>query len=159
MRSSFLIVFLSLSICSSGQRKSYILQSISFEIGKTGAIFNLTYDQKFSKFGFRIGAGSNFNKYLKAITFGGGGYYLLGKNNNFFELGTELNYLAAEEFSDDQKSFIWMWPGYDTKTFLANINLGYRMYSAKTLIRIGVSPCITKDQFIPGGYISFGLIF
>jgi hypothetical protein len=59
-------------------------KAISIELGKTGVIFNLNYDQKFSKFGFRIGAGSNFNKYLKAITFGGGGFYLLGTKNSFF---------------------------------------------------------------------------
>jgi hypothetical protein len=132
-------------------------KAISIELGKTGVIFNLNYDQKFSKFGFRIGAGSNFNKYLKAITFGGGGFYLLGTKNSFFEFGTELHYLAVEEFSDDQKSFTLIFPDYETKTFLANINIGYRLYSSKTLFRVGVSPCITKNEFIPGGYLSIGL--
>src|SRR5688572_7550069 len=112
MRSLLLVVFLSLHIYSPGQKKLDKLQAISFELGKTGVIFNLTYDQRFSKFGFRGGAGSNFNKYLRAITFGGGGFYLLGKKNSFFELGTELNYLAVEEFSDDQRSFTLIFPDH-----------------------------------------------
>ena len=134
-------------------------KALSFELGKTGIIFNLNYDQKFSKFGFRVGVGSNFDKYLKAITFGGGLFYLMGKEKNFFEAGAELNYLGIEKFSDDQKRGISLvYPNYETKTFLANINLGYRVYFKKLLFRIGASPCVTKNEFIPGGYISIGLV-
>ena len=60
------------------------IKALSFEIGKTGLIFNINYDQKFSKFGFRVGTGSNLDKYLKAFTFGGGVFYLFGKEKIFF---------------------------------------------------------------------------
>ena len=88
----FAFIFLTLFFHNSFSQQKASLKALSFELGKTGIIFNLNYDQKFSKFGFRIGAGSNFNKYLKAITFGGG-VYLMGKEKNFFEVGAELNYL------------------------------------------------------------------
>ncbi len=105
-----------------------------------------------------LGAGSNFNKYLRATTFGGGGFYLQGKEKNFLEIGADLNYLIVEEISDDQRSFSFIYPNYSTKTFLANVNLGYRAYFGKILFRIGGSPCVTKDEFIPGGYLSIGLV-
>ena len=134
-------------------------KALSFELGKTGIIFNLNYDQKISKFGFRFGVGSNFDRYLKASTFGGGVFYLFGKEKIFFETGAELNYLSIEKFSDDQKRGVSLvYPDYDTKTFLANMNLGFRVYSKKLLFRIGASPCVTKKEFIPGGYVSIGLV-
>lgn len=154
----FAFIFLPLFFYNSFSQQKASVKALSFELGKTGIIFNLNYDQKFSKFGFRIGAGSNFNKYLKAITFGGGGFYLMGKEKNFFEVGAELNYLSVEEFSNDQRSFSLIYPNHETKTFLANINLGYRNYFKKLLFRIGASPGVTKNEFIPGGYVSIGLI-
>ncbi len=55
--------------------------ALSIEIGKTGMIFDLTYDHKFktNSFGFRVIGGSNLGRYLTLKTFGGGGYSLIGK--------------------------------------------------------------------------------
>ncbi len=158
----FSLLFISLVNISFGQGKSK-LQTISLEIGKTGLIYNINYDHKLSdkNFGLRIGVGSNAGQYLRLFSFGGGAYYLFGSSNKFFELGSELNYLSVEEISDDQKSFISLviYPNYSTKTFYASLYAGYRKYTKKTLFRIGIAPGFTKDEFIPGGYIGFGIIF
>ncbi len=158
----FSILFISFINISYAQGNNK-LQAISFEIGKTGLIYNLNYDHKFSdkNFGLRIGVGSNAGQYLRLFSFGGGAYYLFGSSNKFFELGSELNYLSVEEISDDQKSFISLviYPNYSTKTFYASLYAGYRKYTKKTLFRIGIAPGFTKDEFIPGGYIGFGIIF
>jgi hypothetical protein len=124
------------------------LQAVSFEIGKTGLIYNLNYDHKLrdKNFGLRIGMGSNAGQYLRLFSFGGGGYYLFGNSNKFFELGGELNCLSVDEISDDQKSFtsLVIYPNYSTKTFYASLNAGYRKYTKKALFRIGIAPGIDQ---------------
>jgi hypothetical protein len=135
--------------------------AVSLEIGKSGLIYNLNFDHRFpgKDFGFRFGVGSNFAKYLQAFTGGAGGYYLLGRDINFLELGVDLNYLSIDEVSDDQKGFSIIYPNYPVKTFYASANVGYRRYGKKTLFRIGVSPGVIKNEFLQGGYISLGLTF
>jgi hypothetical protein len=135
--------------------------ALSFELGKSGLIYNLTFDHKFQdkSFGVGFGVGSNFSKYLQAFTTGGGGYYLIGHEINFFELGIDLNYLSVDEASDDQNGVALIYPNYPVKTFYASANIGYRRYGKKTLFRIGISPGLIKNDFLPGGYISFGLTF
>jgi len=134
---------------------------MSFELGKTGLIYNLDFDHKFQNkdFGFHINIGSNFAKYLSAFSTGTGGYYLLGKRNDHFELGIDLNYLVVDEVSDDQKGFVLLYPDYSIKTFYASANIGYRRYGHRTLFRIGISPGFIKNDFLPGAYISYGLTF
>jgi hypothetical protein len=135
--------------------------AVSFELGKTGLIYNLTFDRKADarNFGFRFALGSNFAKYLNAFTAGAGGYYLIGKSNKYFELGVDLQYLVVDEVSDDQKGFALIYPDYSIKTFYPSLNIGYRTYSKRTLFRIGLSPCVIDSDFVPGGYLSFGLRF
>lgn len=156
---AFCSIFFSLTLCKAQNASK--LNTVSFELGKTGLIHNLTFDQKAAAkhFGFRIGVGSNLAKYLNAVAFGGGGYYLIGKTSRFFELGVELQYLIVDEVSDDQKGFAIVYPGYSIKTFYPSLNLGYRAYSKQTLFRIGFSPGIIDGEFVPGGYISYGLRF
>jgi hypothetical protein len=134
--------------------------AFSIELGKTGLIFNLSFDHKFpaKNFGYRINIGSNFAKYLNAFSTGGGGYYLFGQKKNYFELGIDLSYLNVYELSDDQKGFILLTPDYSIKTFYASMNLGYRKYGDKGLFRIGISPGFIRSDFLPGGYISYGFI-
>ena len=152
-------IFVCVTFCKA-QTTSKI-NAVSFELGKTGLIYNLTFDHKAAtrNFGFRIGAGSNFAEYLNAITFGGGGYYLVGKTNRFLELGMDLQYLIVDEVSDDQKGFSFVYPDYSIKTFYPSLNLGYRAYGKQTLFRIGLSPGVIDNDFVPGGYMSFGLRF
>jgi hypothetical protein len=135
--------------------------AVSFELGKTGLIFNVNFDHKIDdkNFGYRIDAGSNFNQYLKLYTVGGGGYYLSGSERSFFELGIDLNYLSVTEVSDDQRSIAFIYPDYPIETFYGSMNIGYRNYGKKTLFRIGISPGFIKNDFLVGGYVSFGFRF
>jgi hypothetical protein len=154
----FLFAF---TICKAQTTFSSRNNSLSFELGKSGLIYNLSFDHKLQdkNLGFRLGTGSNFAKYLQAFTIGAGGYYLKGGETNFLELGIDLNYLSVDEVSDDQKGFSLIYPDYPIKTFYASANVGYRRYGKSTLFRIGISPGFIKNEFLPGGYISFGLTF
>ena len=105
--------------------------------------------------------GSNFAQYLNLKTAGGGGYYLLGRQNRFLELGIDLQYLVVEEISDDQRGLadIFVYPNYSIKTLYPSLNIGYRRYGKNGLFRVGFSPGIIKSKLIPGGYISYGFTF
>jgi hypothetical protein len=156
-----IMMFFLFTVCNAQTVFHQKSNAISFELGKSGLIYNLNFDHKFQgkSFGLRFGLGSNFSKYLQAFTTGAGGYYLIGHKKNFFELRVDLNYLSVDEVSDDQKGFPLIYPNYPIKTFYASANVGYRKYGRKTLFRIGVSPGFIKDNFLPGGYVSFGLTF
>lgn len=149
------------TLCSAQTTDRPKYNALSFELGKTGLIYNLNYDHKFqcNNFGFRFGAGSNLAKYLFAFILGGGGYYLAGKRSSFLELGADLNYLVVIEESDDQRSFAFVYPNYSIKTYYAGLNLGYRKYGKSSLFRIGFSPGFIKNEFVPSGYISYGVTF
>ncbi|OSZ73709.1 hypothetical protein CAP36_17030 [Chitinophagaceae bacterium IBVUCB2] len=77
-----------LSICNAQTSDSSKYSALSFELGKTGLIYNISFDRKFSgkNRGYRINMGSNFAKYLSAFSTGIGGYYLLGQKKKYFEL-------------------------------------------------------------------------
>jgi hypothetical protein len=151
------------SLCSAQKGDNPKLNAISLELGKTGFICNVTFDHKFqaSRYGVRIGAGSNLSIYLNVISFGGGGYRLFGATDKFFELGLDLQYLLVHELSDDQRGFasIFVYPNYPVKTLHSSLNLGYRRYRNKSLFRIGLAPGIIGKEFVPGGYISYGVRF
>jgi hypothetical protein len=155
-----LAVLCSLKFCFA-QTEKPMHNAVSFEFGKTGLLYNVTFDHKKREgtFGFRFGAGSNFGQYLNAISFGGGGYYLVGRENHFFELGMDIQYLIVDETSNDQKGFSFVYPDYSIKTLYPSINAGYRSYGKRTLFRIGVSPGLINNKFVPGGYISYGFAF
>ena len=122
-------------------------------------MLNLYYDQQSKEnHGFRAGAGSNFARYLREITAGVGLYYLLGRQNNFFETGLDIGYLHIEANSDDQKGFALIYPDKNLSSFYSTINIGYRHIGRKLIFRLGFAPGITKNQFIPGGYISLGRV-
>jgi hypothetical protein len=135
--------------------------ALSIELGKNGLIYNVNYDRKLStkNFGFRFGAGSNLAKYLNAKTVGGGAYHLVGKTSRFLELGVDLQYLVVDEVSDDQAGFAFVYPDYSIKAPYPSMNIGYRVYGKRTLFRIGFSPGLIKSDFVPGGYMSYGLTF
>ncbi|MEO7316895.1 MAG: hypothetical protein ABIW47_17015 [Ginsengibacter sp.] len=128
---------------------------------KTGLIYNLTFDHKFQdkNYGLRAAVGSNFAKYLHAVTTGAGAYYLKGRENDFIELGVDLYYLSIDEVSDDQRGVTLIVPNYAIKTFYPTINIGYRKYTENTLFRIGIAPGFTKYDIIPGAYVSYGFRF
>ncbi len=134
---------------------------MSLEVGKTGLIYNLTYDHKLrnKNFGFRVIAGSNLAKYLQAYMVGAGSYYLIGKQSSFLELGADLNYLSIDEVSDDQRGFTIIYPNYSINTYYVSANFGFRIYGKSSLFRAGLSPGFAKNGFMPGAYISFGVTF
>lgn len=155
-------LFLAVAIYCSGQGGNDTkLNSISFELGKNGIIFNGYYDRKLAArpFGFRIGMGSNFAQYLSARSFGIGAYHLAGRGGHFFESGIDLQYLIIDEVSDDQKGFAFVYPDYSTSGFAPFVNLGYRHTGSFGLFRIGLSPGLIDGKFVPGGYISYGIRF
>lgn len=156
---AFCAILVSMTLCSAQTTSK--TNAVSFELGKTGLIYNLTFDHKVAakNLGFRLSVGSNLAKYLNAIAIGGGGYYLVGKTNRFLELGADLQYLIVDEVSDDQKGFAFVYPDYSIKTFYPSLNLGYRAYGKQTLFRVGFSPGVIDNDLVPGGYISFGLRF
>lgn len=152
--------FLSLNLLS--QNKELPRNVVALEIGKTGLIYNLVFDNRLkgSLYGFRLGLGSNFGKYIWAFTAQLGMYRLFGNKNRFFEAGIDIHYMDIREDSEDQfnvSSFVF--PNKTTTTYFISINSGYRVYFRKSVFRIGVAPGFTKDEFIPGGYISFGFGF
>ncbi len=155
------VLFLSfcLTVCKAQTSDKVKYDAFSFELGKTGFIYNLTFDHKFQSknYGFRIGFGGNPANYLSIFSAGGGGYYLIGKKNNYFELGIDLSYLTVDESSDDQRGVVLFYPDYPIKTYYASMNLGYKHYGHKNMFRIGISPGFFKTGFLPGGYVSFGL--
>lgn len=148
-----------MTICNA--QTNATINAVSVELGKTGLLYNVIFDHKVAarSFGFRLGAGTNFARYLNAVSVGGGGYYLIGKTNRYLELGVDVQYLSIDEVSDDQKGFAFVYPDYTIKTFYPSLNLGYRVYSKRTLFRTGLSPGFVDSDFVPGGYISFGLRF
>ncbi|MEO7961304.1 MAG: hypothetical protein ABIR19_07150 [Ginsengibacter sp.] len=149
------------TLCSSQTIDEPKFNALSFELGKTGIIYNLSFDHKLAakNFGFRFSVGSNLAKYLNAISFGGGGYHLVGSTTHFLELGLDLQYLIVDEASDDQKGFAFVYPDYSSKTLFPSLNLGYRVYGKNTLFRIGFSPALIKSKIFPGGYIGYGFTF
>lgn len=157
--SAICAILVSMTICNA--QTSPKINAVSVELGKTGFIYNLTFDHKVARgnFGFRVGAGTNFARYLNGVSVGGGGYYLLGKTDRYLELGVDFQYLSIDEVSDDQKGFAFVYPDYTIRAFYPSLNLGYRVYSKRTLFRTGLSPGFVDSDFVPGGYISFGLRF
>ncbi len=157
------ILFSCGTFCNAQTTEKPKLNALSFELGKTGFIYNLNFDHKVAskRFGFRAGAGSNFGQHLNVISVGCGGYHLLGSKNKFFELGLDIHYLIVNEESDDQRGFasIFVYPNYAIKTIYPSLNLGYRYYGKNALFRVGLSPGKIKNQLIPGGYISYGITF
>ncbi|HET6996031.1 MAG TPA: hypothetical protein VFI06_13655 [Chitinophagaceae bacterium] len=153
------ITFFCVTLCNS-QASDKPKIALSFELGKTGLIYNLNFDYKFAEkdFGFHSSVGSNFGRYLNAKTFGGGVYYLAGKKSHFLEIGADLQYLLIDEVSDDQKGLSFVYPNYSIKTLFPGLNLGYRVYGRKTLFRVGFSSNLIKSDFVPGGYISYGVL-
>lgn len=165
MKSLFTLWLLLFSVITSSAQTSEKLKhnALSFELGKTGLIYNLFLDHKVESknFGFRAGAGSNFGKHINILSLGGGGYYLLGKTKKYFETGLDIHYLIVTEESDDQRGFssIFLYPNYATRMIYPSLNFGYRYYGKNTMFRVGFSPGIIQSKLIPGGYISYGITF
>ena len=157
----FLAGFLLINIDCPAQTNSERNKALYFEAGKSSLIYCMYFDYKLprKKIGIRLGGGSNFAKYLRASTAGGGAYYLVGNIKNNLELGLDLHYLNIDEISIDQRGFVFVYPQHSTSTYYVTTNIGYRHYGKHSLFRIGFAPGFIKDDFVPGGYFSFGILF
>jgi hypothetical protein len=133
---------------------------LSYELGKTGLVHNIYFDNKFSNssYGYRVGVGNNLSGELFFGKLSIGFYKLMGNKNRFFEFGIDIDRIVVESNSSDTPGLGSLaFPDYTTKIFSPNLNIGYRSYSKKgRLFRIGISP-FYANKFLLGGYISFGL--
>ena len=133
---------------------------LSLELGKSGVVWNLSYDHQIpSHFGVRAVGGSNFNQRFEVKNAGGGLYYLAGRKNRQFEAGIDMYYLYAYDPTDDVTDATYNYFDETTDGLYSGINLGYRCYGKKTMFRIGISPGIMEGDFVPRGYISYGIRF
>ena len=134
---------------------------LCYELGKTGLVHNLYFDNKIanSSYGYRLGLGSNLGGYFSFGKLGLGVYKLIGNKNKFFEVGIDIDRFIVENHSADQIGLSSLvYPDYTTDVIIPNINIGYRSYSKKgRMFRIGISPHYFENKIILGGYISFGL--
>lgn len=159
----FIVVsFLSVKLFSQLKPTPAPKYSLSVELGKSGLIYSVVFDNalKDRRYGLRGGFGGNFGKYTEVIMAQVGAYRLFGTKSNFFETGIDLHYLSIDIVSDDQvgiSSFVY--PDYTTQTYYVTFNAGYRARMGKFLFRAGAAPGFTKDEFIPGAYISAGVCF
>jgi hypothetical protein len=157
-----LVSFLSIHLFSQSKVPPVPKYSLSVELGKSGLIYSVVFDNalKDRRYGLRGGFGGNFGKYTEVIMAQVGAYRLFGAKLNFFETGIDLHYLSIDIISDDQvgaSSFVY--PDYTTQTYYVTFNAGYRARMGKMLLRVGAAPGFTKDEFIPGAYISAGVCF
>lgn len=154
MKYTFLIFLLLTGKIINGQER----QSLYTELGKNGTMIHAGYDRQFSgkRTGIRAGAGTNFDRYLKAYAFTAGIYTLAGKRLHFFEAGLDIQYIDIDKISDDQRGFGFIYPDYTVAALYPSLNAGYRFTSRKFLFRTGFAPGIIKNNFIPGVYLSFG---
>jgi len=136
-------------------------KTIIVEFGKNGLVFNLLYDQVFDqkKIGFHVGGGTtliNTNFELRTATVGL--FKLIGKKQNFLELGLDAQYHFASEYANDVKGVTLVAPVYTYEGVYCFAVIGYRHFTERRLFRIGFSPGVVETEFIPGAYIGYGFI-
>lgn len=137
------------------------MKTLIGEFGKNGLIFNLLYDHYFYKkhFGFHGGAGTTiFNHKFELRTVTAGFYFLIGRKNEFYDLGMELQYHYADLLADDVKGFIFVDPSVSYEGVFPFLTVGYRRYSKKGVLRLGLSEGLIKKEFITGAYVGYGII-
>lgn len=82
MKRSLIAIFLIVFIISKGiSQNLHSKKVLAYELGKTGLVHNLYFDNKFSNsyYGYRIGIGSNLGGYLYFGKLSIGFYKLMGK--------------------------------------------------------------------------------
>lgn len=162
MKILLFLIFFFIILLESNSQSTQKRNAVSIELGKTGMIYNLVFDREIkSKFGLRVGVGSNLGQYRSLFTSLLGGYYLPGKTKKLMELGLDVHYLNVDVISDDQRGFaeLFSYPGYPIQTWYLTGNIGYRRSGDKLIFRVGVAPGINKEEFTPGAYLSLGIRF
>ncbi|HEX7844995.1 MAG TPA: hypothetical protein VF476_04280 [Chitinophagaceae bacterium] len=162
MRISLVILLSLISITAVSQTARPMKYALSVEVGKTGLLYSVVFDNtlKDPRYGIKAGMGGNFGNYTEAIMGQVGAYRLFGKQDHYFETGIDLHYLSIDIVSEDQSGVSSLiYPDHTTRTVYITLNCGYRVKAGKILFRIGAAPGFTKEEFIPGGYISCGIRF
>lgn len=131
----------------SGEEKR--AQNIFVEIGGQGLLFTANYDSRFSKrrdgLGGRAGIGylaidgDNITTVPLSLN------YLLGKGNNFFEIGLGATIVAT---SGNDNSLLW---DDNNSNLLGTMSFSYRLQPVNGgfSLRAGLSPVFSKNFFIP----------
>lgn len=131
----------------SGEEKR--AQNIFVEIGGQGLLFTANYDSRFSKrrdgLGGRAGIGylaidgDNITTVPLSLN------YLLGKGNNFFEIGLGATIVAT---SGNDNSLLW---DDNNSNLLGTMSFSYRLQPVNGgfSLRAGLSPVFSKSFFIP----------
>ena len=137
------------------------MKTIIGELGKNGLVFNLHYDHYFFKshFGFHAGGGTTiFNRRFELRTLTAGFYFLIGKKNEFYDLGFEFQYHYADRHEDDVRGFIFVDPPDTYEGVFPFLTAGYRRYSKKGVLRLGFAEGYIRKEFITGAYVGYGII-
>lgn len=161
MKLFILLLFIPASVCNA-QEFEERNDAVSMEFGKTGFLKSFTFDHRFtpSDFGIRALLGGTYSQVRGAFQAGVGAYHLFGKSRRYFELGVDAAYLNVWVDNDDVITTVSLfYPDYPVSTIYTSMNLGYRAYGNKWIFRAGVSPGVLDGDFVPGGYVSFGLTF
>jgi len=153
-----LIFFALVQVQTIGQNNT---KTIVVEFGKNGLVFNLLYDHLFDqkKWGFHVGGGTtliNTNFELRSAT--AGLFKLIGKKQNFLELGLDAQYHFAYEYANDVKGVTLVAPVFTYEGIYCFAVIGYRHFTERRLFRIGFSPGVVEQEFIPGVYMGYGFI-
>ena len=160
MNPRIIIAFFSLLLSSTGFSQQRV-NAFSIELGRTRNIGNLSFDHRISygHFGVRSFVGFPLTRSQSVFTIGSGAYHLWGKGNHFLETGLDIGYLnIGKETSGEPASELFRL-NFPTKTAFAAVNLGYRYYGKKTLVRVGGSPYYIHEGIFLGAFFSLGLTF
>jgi hypothetical protein len=138
---------------------NYSKKTVYAELGGAGITYSLNFDHRVIE-NISLRAGINYAPTLLApgVGFIGQGSYLIGKDDEFFELGIGITYVLSDNpnvipFSDNKA----------IKGSLLTSFLGFRSQSAKqpVFFRFGITPFYSffTDKLLWSAGLSFGYSF
>jgi hypothetical protein len=118
----FIVAFILTSLFSTAQVPA---KNVYAELSGPGGFLSFNYDTRLTKssngLGVRAGVGFLFDFYNAGYTVPAGLNYLVGKENNFLELGAGISFFHFKEKNQDS------WFNFDKENFLTQfISVGYR---------------------------------
>jgi hypothetical protein len=157
----FLVVLVSIGFSSQtikGQTKTS--QAVFVEVKGSGINLTLNYDARFSKqingIGGRIGFGYFGGKYQNAINIPIEANYLLGKGNNFCEIGMGAVWSEYNVESDDQSGLAKVYLT-ELQGWAFTVITGYRyQHAGRILFRINFTPVFSEEKIYPLAGFSLG---
>ena len=161
MKSLLSILLLVSNLALSQDTVQSNMRTLIAEFGKNGLILNVLYDQYFFKshFGFHAGAGTTiFNRRSELRSLTAGFYFLIGRKNEFYDLGMELQFHDAYIHADDVRGFYLFDPAETYRGVFPVLTVGYRSYSHKGVLRLGFAEGLINRIFVTGVYVGYGII-